>query len=238
MLDLENLVEISSRSPGAHPDRNELDSGESSLLREMQANNRQSSNSANVVNSRSRVSITISTGDPNCRFLSNLAKCSAKLPSVAERWSSVRDRRLALCAFFTILLLYVKLRFEFASLVSWLLVFSVPWMYGIFVLFKVAIPSMLESTERALSAQHSSDCNATALARQPLRIRGGSREWDELTPDGPAGEAAGYWAGWYRCVTMCPRPYALECADLGEFEQERCRALWRPSHWHFSWAIS
>jgi hypothetical protein len=41
-------------------------------------------------------------------------------------------------------------------------------MCGIYVLCKAAIPQMLETTERALSAQHSSDCNATALARQPL----------------------------------------------------------------------
>ena len=101
---------------------------------------------------------------------------------------------MALSAFVAILLLYAKLRFDIAAFIPWLLIFSLPWMCGIYVLFKAAIPSMLETTERALSAQHSSDCNATALARQPLR-RGGSREWDELTPDGPAGEAAGYWAG-------------------------------------------
>ena len=112
-----------------------------------------------------------------------------------DKWDVVLDRKMALCAFLATFLLYAKLRFDIAASVSWLLIFSLPWMYGIYVLFKAAIPSMLETTERALSAQHSSDCNATAMARQPLRIRGGSREWDELAPDGPAGEAAGYWAG-------------------------------------------
>ena len=98
---------------------------------------------------------------------------------------------------------------------------------GIYILFKAAIPSMLASTERALSAQHSSDCNATAMARQPLRIRVGSREWDEFAPDGPAGEAAGYWAG-PTCSRAAPRPSRVSAAFPA---QGPCRARW----WHFRW---
>ena len=145
----------------------------------------------------------------------------------SDKWAVVQDRKLLVCAFAAIFLFYAKLRFDVATSVSWLFVFSIPWMCGIYILFKAAIPSMLASTERALSAQHSSDCNATAMARQPLRIRVGSREWDEFAPDGPAGEAAGYWAG-PTCSRAAPRPSRVSPAFPA---QGPCRARW----WHFRW---
>ena len=63
VLDLENLVgDMASRSPGAQPDRNESDAVESSLLREMHANNRQSINVTNTASGRVRSTAVVSKG--------------------------------------------------------------------------------------------------------------------------------------------------------------------------------